>query len=52
LIDFVTVVTNAGPAAIDGFLVRIPYTSGTTRVHTTTTSGFCDYDLCYIATLV
>jgi hypothetical protein len=41
IVDFVTVATNAGPAAVDGFLVNIPHIPGTISVSITTTSGYC-----------
>jgi hypothetical protein len=54
VVDFVTVVTNAGPAAVDGFLVKIPYIPGTIIVSTTASSGYCDNGLtkvCHIGAL-
>jgi hypothetical protein len=54
VVDFVTIATNAGPAAVDGFMVKIPYTPGTVVVSTTTTSGYCDQLLtkvCYVGAL-
>lgn len=54
VVDFVTAVTNAGPAAVDGFLVKIPYIPGTIIVSTTSSSGYCDNGLtkvCHIGAL-
>ena len=54
LIDFVTTVTNIGPAAVDGFIVDIPRTPGTAFLSAATTSGACylgGLQECFIETL-
>ena len=43
-IEFDTVVTNNGPAAVDTFRLDIPRTPGTAYVSATTTSGYCWLD--------
>ena len=44
VIELVTIVTNNGPSAVDGFLVHIPRPAGTQYVFATATSGQCYLD--------
>jgi uncharacterized repeat protein (TIGR01451 family) len=54
VIDFVTIVTNAGPAAVENFKLSIPRTPGTIFVSATNTAGTCylgGAEYCYVGAL-
>jgi hypothetical protein len=55
VIDFVTIVTNAGPAAVEYFKVSIPNIPGATFLSATSTSGTCSRtstgEDCFVGTL-